>query len=63
MSKRRNKIKTTMNPIIDDILPIQSAFVPQKPLELLVDISDYLRKRVGVIDGVAVARGVDDGQS
>lgn len=63
MSKRRNKIETTMNPIIDDILPIQSAFVPQKPLELLVDISDYLRKGVGVIDGVAVARGVDDGQS
>ena len=52
MAIRTNEVETAMNTIINDILAIQSTFIIQVTLKLVVDVSNNLLEAIGIINSV-----------
>ena len=58
MSGGVDEIEAAVHAVVDDVAAVESTLVLQVSLELLVDVGDDVLEAVGVVDGVAVPRGV-----
>lgn len=63
MTEWWDEIKAAMNSIVDDISAIQSAFIAQKALILIIDVFEYWTKTIGIVNGITETRCINNGQS
>lgn len=63
MSPRSNEVEATMHPIVGDIASIETAFVVQEALELIVHVFDDRPIGLGAVDAVGESRRVHYGEA
>lgn len=63
MTEWRDEIETTMDAIVDNVPAIQTVFVAQEALVLLVDILKDCTETVRIVDGITEAGRINNGES
>ena len=63
VARGRDEVEAAMDAVVADVAAIEPRLVLQVLLELLVDVSDDGLEAAVVVDGIPVARSVDDRQA
>lgn len=62
VAERRDKVEAAVNAIVHNVASIQAALVAQESLVLLVDVFQNRAETIRIVNGVAEAGRVDDGE-
>lgn len=63
MAKGRDEVETTVYSVIDDVSPIQAAFVSKKSFKLIINVLNNRSKTVGIVDSISIAWSIDNSQT
>lgn len=63
MTERRYEVEAAVNSIVDDVPTVQSTFIAQESLVLLIDVFENGTEAIRIVDRIPEAWGVYNGQS